>query len=97
MECYCLELESRQTWPQCFPLILPFRALNDVFRIVSEKLVTHKHDEFCGGAAIAVEAGDVTLFNSDLRSLGSIVRLGWTARSIIFFNITLAVVTKVRY
>jgi hypothetical protein len=47
------------------------------------------------GAAIAVEAGDVTLFNSDLRSLGSIVHLGWTARSIILFNITLSVVTKV--
>jgi len=47
------------------------------------------------GAAIAVEAGDVTLFTTDLRCLSSIVRLGRAARQIILFNITISVVTKV--
>lgn len=60
-----------------------------------------KHDKHktsfivVAGAAIAVEAGDVTLFTTDLRCLSSIVRLGRAARQIILFNITISVVTKV--
>ena len=47
------------------------------------------------GAAIAIEAGDVTLFTTDLRCLASILRLGRRSRSKILQNISLSVLTKV--
>jgi hypothetical protein len=54
-----------------------------------------KSSQYNVGAAIAVEAGDITLFTNDLRCLAPIIRLGCTVRSIIMFNIAVCIVTKV--
>ena len=54
-----------------------------------------KFSQYNAGAAVAVEAGDITLFTNDLRCLAPIIRLGCTVRSIIMFNIAVCIVTKV--
>lgn len=47
------------------------------------------------GASAAVDAADVVLFTTDLRSLGAVMRLARSARERIMQNIAFAVAAKV--
>jgi hypothetical protein len=61
-----------------------------------QSILDHDLVWFGTGAAVAVEAADVTLFTSDLTCMADLVRLGYRTRQTILQNVTWAVVTKVR-